>query len=339
MPHGKIQRGVLLTRNRGSAGRGSGGSTKRRLGLGAASTEALIGRVLAANGDPDVSPWETVPIAIPNAQSYGDTGVSFAFEAFGVRVGVSMAEANLLKPIAQRLPIGWRPVEFDALDRHYEIGGQRLPDSDRSLAAVDTVAIAGSSDYAPDTFERLLEDFLAEHAHPWLFVHAGVVGWQGQAIVLPGSSFSGKSTLVTALLGAGATYFSDEFAVLDGDGRVHPFPRRISLRRASDLGGWELERVAVPTVSMNSLHGDSLPVSLVAMLSYDLRRAGDIQELSEASATMELCRHAVAIRRRPADAFAILGRITRSARSLHGYRGEAIETAHWLVRQLSSVSE
>src|ERR671929_229610 len=60
--------------------------------------------------------------------------------------------------------------------------------------------------------------------------HAGVVGWQGRAILIPGRSFSGKSTLVAALVRAGATYYSDEFAVLDERGRVHPFPKKLSMR-------------------------------------------------------------------------------------------------------------
>ena len=69
---------------------------------------------------------------------------------------------------------------------------------------------------------------LAERARNRIFIHAGVVGWQGRAIVIPGRSFSGKSTLVAALLQAGATYYSDEFAVLDGRGYVHPFLARRS---------------------------------------------------------------------------------------------------------------
>jgi hypothetical protein len=67
------------------------------------------------------------------------------------------------------------------------------------------------------------EPFVAEHAPDHLFVHAGVVGWEGRAIVMPGTSFAGKTTLVRAWLEAGATYYSDEFAVLDRAGRVHPF--------------------------------------------------------------------------------------------------------------------
>ena len=77
------------------------------------------------------------------------------------------------------------------------------------------------------------ELFVAEHATDHLFVHAGVVGWEDRAIVMPGASFAGKTTLVRAWLEAGATYYSDEFAVLDRDGRVHPFARPLAIRDGS----------------------------------------------------------------------------------------------------------
>ena len=53
------------------------------------------------------------------------------------------------------------------------------------------------------------------------------------AIVMPGASFAGKTTMVRAWLEAGATYYSDEFAVLDRTGRVHPFARPLAIREGS----------------------------------------------------------------------------------------------------------
>jgi hypothetical protein len=67
------------------------------------------------------------------------------------------------------------------------------------------------------------------------FLHAGVVGWEARAIVIPGRSFSGKTTLVREMLRLGATYYSDEFAVVDNSGLVHPFARPLGIREeASD---------------------------------------------------------------------------------------------------------
>ncbi len=71
---------------------------------------------------------------------------------------------------------------------------------------------------------------VAQRSQQMLFVHAGVVGWRGLAIVIPGRSGTGKSTLVAELVLRGAVYYSDEFAVLDDTGRVHPYRRPLVLR-------------------------------------------------------------------------------------------------------------
>ena len=64
----------------------------------------------------------------------------------------------------------------------------------------------------------------------WIFVHAARLPTTAGRSCFPGRSFSGKTTLVAALVQAGASYYSDEYAVLDGDGRVHPYTRRLSIR-------------------------------------------------------------------------------------------------------------
>jgi hypothetical protein len=64
-----------------------------------------------------------------------------------------------------------------------------------------------------------------------LFVHAGVVANDGRAVVLPGLSRAGKSTLVLALLREGARLLSDELLAYDpASGRLLPFPRAVKVR-------------------------------------------------------------------------------------------------------------
>ena len=71
---------------------------------------------------------------------------------------------------------------------------------------------------------------IAANATDWLFVYAGVVALNDRALLVPGQTFTGKTMLVQALVQAGATYYSDEYAVLDDAGRVHPYPRPLSIR-------------------------------------------------------------------------------------------------------------
>ena len=78
-----------------------------------------------------------------------------------------------------------------------------------------------------DEFETNVNAYIAQASRRRFFVHAGVVGWKGQAIVVPGRSYSGKSTLVKEFLNYGATYYS-EFAVFDRRGYVYLFAKRLA---------------------------------------------------------------------------------------------------------------
>jgi hypothetical protein len=65
-------------------------------------------------------------------------------------------------------------------------------------------------------------------------VHAGAVAWREKGVVLPGATGSGKTTLVAGLIRTGFSYLSDEAALIDPrDGRLHPFPKSLTLRPES----------------------------------------------------------------------------------------------------------
>lgn len=62
-------------------------------------------------------------------------------------------------------------------------------------------------------------------------LHAGSVSLGGAAVLLPGRSHAGKSTLTAALLRAGFDLLSDEISALDWETReIRSYPRRLSVR-------------------------------------------------------------------------------------------------------------
>ena len=139
---------------------------------------------------------------------------------------------------------------------------------------------------------------VAERAPDHLFVHAGVVGWENRAIVMPGTSFAGKTTLVQAWLEAGATYYSDEFAVLDRAGRVHPFARPLSIRDGS--AAVDSLRVAGPPPLGAEIGTTPLPIGLVlSQPPTGLVLARRPRRLTPAPALLALMRHTVAARGNP----------------------------------------
>jgi HprK-related kinase A len=65
----------------------------------------------------------------------------------------------------------------------------------------------------------------------YLLLHAAAVERDGHALLMTGESGSGKSTLAALLGERGWRFMGDEFALVDlVDGRLHPFPRAVSLK-------------------------------------------------------------------------------------------------------------
>jgi len=59
----------------------------------------------------------------------------------------------------------------------------------------------------------------------FLSLHAATIGLHGHGITIAGVSGAGKSSLCTAGLLSGADYYSDEYSLLDEQGKITPFPR------------------------------------------------------------------------------------------------------------------
>jgi len=81
-------------------------------------------------------------------------------------------------------------------------------------------------------------EFVREALYPnadWLALfHAATVARGDTALLLPAPSGSGKSVLLSSLVGDGYDYLSDSYACVSaGDHRVWPFPLGINLKRGS----------------------------------------------------------------------------------------------------------
>jgi hypothetical protein len=199
-----------------------------------------------------------------------------------------------------------------------------------NLLYANTLRLARTLDQeqALQVLESDVQLFVAEHARRRLFVHAGVVAWNGGAIVIPGASFSGKSTLVAALVRAGATYYSDEYAVFDARGRVHAYPRPLSLRI-----GDRMTSIDLPPESLGRKTRRPLPVSSVVVTSYTAGARWRARVLSPAQGVIALLAHTVAARRQPQVALSVLARAIDRAAVLKSVRGEADGLVELLLGQ------
>jgi hypothetical protein len=165
-----------------------------------------------------------------------------SFVAYGRRFGIRTNTAAILSQLESMLPPGARRAECDTVDVLYSVRaggtkrGTRVRQFNMAYGGILRIARGLELDRVLDDAEAHLHLTVAAEARNRVFVHAGVVEWGGRAILIPGTSRSGKTTLVEALLRAGATYYSDEYAVLDAAGRVHPFARPLRVRSGGAPG-------------------------------------------------------------------------------------------------------
>jgi hypothetical protein len=254
--------------------------------------------------------------------------------AYGLRIGVRVNKPEVLGRVEERLPPGWEPSVSPFADHLYSLkvggarNGGRVRDYTLLYAGLTKLARTMDLDEALDALENDLQLHVGEWARNRVFVHAGVVGWRGKAIVLPGRSMAGKSTLVAALLRAGATYYSDEYAVLDGRGHVHPYARRLSMRQSE---GKRPQRIT-PEELGSEAGVLPLPVGLVACVKHHLGGRWRARALSAGQGVLEVLNHTLPAQREPDTCLHVLHKALAGAPVLKGMRGEADETATELLR-------
>ncbi len=251
----------------------------------------------------------------------GSSTLALTVATYGVRLRLSASDAELLDAAKAALPPQWAQVDGHAHDRSYDM--ERSLDGSSCALWID-----GGFSSRHDDVRRLADAcgadaqiYVAEMAPDRVFVHAGVVGWRGRAILVPGRTWSGKTTLVAALAAAGATYYSDEYAVLDLQGVVYPYPQPLGVRAAG--GRTRLDPRTLPA----GVGASPLPVGAVMLTEYRPEASWTPKPLSPGQAVLALLAHTVSVRRQPERALTALRRALAGASVLRGSRGEAAEVA------------
>jgi hypothetical protein len=250
-----------------------------------------------------------------------------SFRSFGVRARVIVPAAQVDRAL-KLIPPGSEPCSPTELEATFELSADAA-DTYSLIRAGKTLAGKLGLELALDVLERDVRALVALRAPHHVFVHAGAVAHRGAAIVVPGASLAGKSTLVAALVRAGAQYYSDEFAPLGDDGLLYPFAKPLSLRNdlfvqtdhhVDALGGVAGER--------------PLPVGVIIVTSYQAGAAWRPRRLTSGEAALALLSHAVPAQVRPAQALRAIRRSIENASVIEGARGEADAVAPLMLAEL-----
>jgi hypothetical protein len=262
-------------------------------------------------------------------------GISFT--SYGVRVGVRANNPDALRAAQAYFPPGWKCADATVVERLYSLvlnenGEERRGVRRFNLLYGDITRLARTrdSDELLESFASDLHLHIAEMARRRVFVHAGVVAWKGKALLLPGRSHAGKSTLVAELVKAGAIYYSDEYAVLDGQGRVHPFARPLQIREGE---AGRQKRYAIEALGGRA-GMKPLPVGLVILSTYKPGARWRPRQLSAGQGVLEMFAQTVSARRQPEKALVTLQKVAAQAMMLKSTRGEAAEIVDALLKHL-----
>lgn len=247
------------------------------------------------------------------------------FSAYGTSFALRASGRSLLTAAARRArQLGWRSSKAEGVDVGYSLRRQQSARDEAQggfelWCGDELIRRASSAKSLLDSFENHAKLETAYRAEGCLFVHAGVVAWNGRGILLPGKSRTGKTTLVEALLRAGAVYYSDEFAVIGTAGRLHPYPLPLSIREGNGSHPRSIDASELGA----SMGTTSIPLALIIATEYHRGARWRPRFLTKGEALLALMQNTVAARRPPELTMPLLRRAVAGARAIQTARGDA----------------
>jgi hypothetical protein len=150
--------------------------------------------------------------------------------------------------------------------------------------------------------------------------------------LLPGATHAGKSSLVAELLRRGATYFSDEYALIDAEGRVHPYPRPLLIRNGSP------DQSPMHPDEYNASVGDAAaPIGWILSLEYLPACSWSIAPVSQSEALLNLLRNTPHVLAESPDMVQVFQRAVAGAACYVGQRPEAAHAVDKILQLIGDV--
>ena len=210
----------------------------------------------------------------------------FGLEAFDSSIHVECADSEILDVLDRYI---FPPLVRATTERSSPDIFLRVDRSAEGFAVFVNDELAAAATDLHDGVRaavKALDDAVVHRMKMFRAVHAGAVLIDGSALLLPGSSHAGKSSLVAEMLRRGASCFSDEYALLDHKGWVHSYPRPLLLRN-----GRPRQSLFLPEDLGSTYAVGAAPVGWIFALDYVSSGAWDVHEIEKAEAVMLLLRN------------------------------------------------
>ncbi len=280
----------------------------------------------------DFSPPPKRKIRTTKKTLRGDFKHQFYIESFGVKIGFSTNSEEALEAVKEAvkiyLPDFCVEIEETATEHNFLFvwndrkgdtlykNGEKVIDRQRREASVEGVA-------------SQIRITVAEFAVGRVFIHAGVIAWKGKGIIMPGRSFHGKTALTVALIKRGAVYYSDEYAVLDAEGFLHPFPKMLSVRGEIN----DYKQIDYPVETFGGTAGtEKIRVGLVLVCEYKEKARWNPKVLSPAKGVIEVIQNTIPIRQNPQFTLEVLNKVADEALFVKSKRGDVSKSADLILK-------
>ncbi|MBV9240372.1 MAG: hypothetical protein JO314_00040 [Acidobacteria bacterium] len=263
---------------------------------------------------------------------------SVAYESYGARLQIRSNDPEILRDAdqcAQQALIGHlKPITSGPFDIVIDLI------RDGSLYRMERNGEYMSSGPVEERSMKFLDGIIrisvGEYAKDLVILHAGAVAWQGKGLIFPADSFRGKSSLVSELVRAGAEYYSDDFAIIDRKGGLHPFPRPISMRtRDGRHDPYEVN----PQDLRATVGRRAVPVRMVFFTEYRRHARWLPTVLSSGEGILKAITYTLPLRRDPDLCLKVLNTVAARAIMAKSHRGDARRTARFLLDFLDSVEK
>lgn len=259
------------------------------------------------------------------------TARRLTLECQGLRLAVTADNAEeVVERLRRYVPLDFTEATDGPVKREFVIH-ERLLRIDGSVDEATRRGLVGPVEALCSAIELLM----AEFSRQYLFVHSGVVARGDQAVLFPGRTHAGKTTVAGAFARAGWTYLSDEFALVDAEGKIGAYPRPPSVRHTWGAVGHR----EMPEGWLVAPRESRWQLDAVLFLRFDAASGLDVRPLSRAETVLRLLDNTGAAHH---DAPFVMDRLvaaTEDVRAWEGTRGDVASAFPLLLRLLNAVQD
>jgi len=254
----------------------------------------------------------------------------FGVQAFGLGIRVECEGAEMRELLDRYLLPPVKRCDIPATSAAINI--QVIEEERRFSFSINAqgVATASNARDAALASVKALDDAVVKNLKTFRAIHAGAVNLNGRALLIPGSTHAGKSSLVAQLLRKGAKLLSDEYALVDNRGCIHSYPRPMLLR-----DGNPRQSLVLPEELNASFAEKPAKAAWILALNYDPRAGWHIERISQGEAVILLLSNTPHEMEQSPEMISDLSRIAADAACYSGTRGDSIESTEKILELIT----